>query len=85
MLAGYNRGRGSLEDESVCSYLSINLLDVVIHPKLVPLRVGSDGSMRVSSHGNLMWLHETYLAVLIEYTKRVAFSLEDDADGLHAG
>ena len=64
------------------TYLAVGLLDVVTDSELVSFRIGRDRSIRVTAHGNLVGLHQSYLAVLIEYTERVAFGLEDDADGL---
>ena len=48
------------------AYLAVNFLDVVVNAEFVPLGVGRDRSIRVSPHRDLVRLHKTRLAVLIE-------------------
>jgi hypothetical protein len=50
-----------------CSiYLALNLLHVVIFADFVAFRVSSDGPFGVFSHGYLMRLDETDLAILVK-------------------
>ena len=64
------------------THFVINFLRIIVDTQFMAFGVGGNGFVRVTTHGDLMRLNKTDLAVLIKYTERVAFSFEDDANGL---
>lgn len=64
------------------AYLAVYLLHVVVNPDLVALSIRGSCAVRVSAHGDLVGLHQSYLTVLIKHSERVPFGFEDYTDSL---
>ena len=64
------------------TYLSVNFLNVVVDAQFMAFRIGSNGTIRVPTHRDLVWLNKSDLAILIQYSERVSLCLEDNTDSL---
>jgi hypothetical protein len=69
-------------DGRMVIYFAINFLNVIFNSKFMTLSIRRDSSTGIPTHGNLVWLYDSYLSILIENTKRVTVCLEDDTDSL---
>lgn len=62
--------------------LPIDLLHVVVDPQFVAFGIRSNGAIGVATHGDLMWLHEANLTILVEDAERVSLGFENHTNSL---
>ena len=64
------------------THFVINFFDIIVDTQFMAFGVGGDGSVRVTTHQDLMRPNKMNLAILVKNTEGISFSFEDDTNGL---